>query len=178
MMEDDQHFRWMLTFGELDEGRVEAYKKMDLEKQTERMVLVRKGVSGISAAQRDSLTRLQEQLDSINFEKLSTLILQFGCPAGYFDVRDISVVWMHNTRRINDAMLAFLLTEVKEDCMPAQEYAMIYDRVQLDKKLPERYFVIEHYDTVTGTYSIGKPADINATNQARREIGLKKLTKR
>jgi hypothetical protein len=72
-------------------------------------------------------------------------------------------------------MLTYLFQEVKHGCMPGIEYAVLYDGIRLRQKLPEKYFVIQHYDTATKQSRLGVITNIAETNRLRKEIGLGKL---
>ncbi len=173
---NDQKYRWMLTFGELDEQKVQAFRKMDQKEQFTRMKAVQQNKAGISQSQKDSLWRLQAQIDSVNFTRVSEIISNYGYPQKWEDADNISTILLHSPlHMVDDRLFEMLLREVKEGNMPGMDYATMYDKIQIERKLPELYYVTEHFDAATKTFAIGKPADLAATNRARQEIGLKKI---
>jgi hypothetical protein len=176
MCANDQKYRWMLTFGELDEQKVLAFRKMDEKEQFARMKAVQQNKAGISQLQKDSLWQLQAQIDSLNFISVSEIISNYGYPKKWQDADNVSTILLHSPLRlIDDKFMKMLLQEVKNGKMPGIDYASIYDKIQIERKLPELYYVSEHFDSATKTFAIGKPADLAATNSARAEIGLEKI---
>ncbi len=175
MIKSDQQYRWMISFGEFDQQKIEELRRMTGDEMLAYMVEVKQGRKGMSKMQRDSLVALQERIDSTNFLTLLGIIRQFGYPHGYFDAGDVTTILIHSEKQIDEPILAYLIQEVQHGCMPGMEYAVLYDGIRLRQKLPEKYFVIAHYDSVTRQSRIGTPANIDATNKVRKEIGLRKL---
>ncbi len=168
----DQRYRWMILFGEIDEKKVQAYRKLEQNLQVERMMEVQHNHAGISTAAKDSLWTLQQQLDTMNLLKLAGIIAAHGFPGDYIRTEDLSIILMHSPRLpvIND-VLSMLLEEVKLQHMPAMEYALLYDKVQLARKLPQLYFAAGQAQNGM-TSGLANPTDLDATNRARKELGL------
>lgn len=76
----DQQYRWMISFGELDEQKIAEFRKMTGDEILERMIAARSNKIGISKFKKDSLTKIQEEIDSSNFSTLIGLIYNFGYP--------------------------------------------------------------------------------------------------
>ena len=76
---------------------------------------------------------------------------------------------------MNEGFFKMLKEEVEYGNLSGMEYAIMYDRTQNARHLPELYYVNKHYDSTTKTTIIRKPIDLIATNIARKEIGLKVL---
>ena len=134
------------------------------------------GKVGISEHIKDSLWHIQAAIDSSNFIKMQGLIYTYGYPKKYIEAYKVSTIFLHASPRwMTMDFFKTLKEEVMNGNMPGLEYAEIYDRQQIDKKLPELYYVGKHFDSKTNTFAIAKPFDIEATNKAREEIGLKKL---
>ena len=122
---------------------------------------------GIAQYQKDSLWKFQHEIDSLNFMKLSGIIDKYGYPVKYIASYKVSTILLHNSALIvKNNFLQVLRQEVTDGDMQAEEYAMIYDRVQMEQKLPQLYYA---YDTDK------KPVNQEETNEARAEIGLKKI---
>lgn len=175
MIKNDQQYRWMISFGEFDQHKIEELRRMTSDEMLAYMVEARQGKKGMSKKQRDSLVAIQEHIDSVIFLTMLGIIRQFGYPHGYFDAGDVTTILIHSEKRIDEPMLAYLLQEVKHGCMPGMEYAVLYDGIQLRQKQPEKYYVIQHYDSVTKQSRITTPPNIDATNRFRKEVGLRKL---
>ena len=176
MVANDQRYRWILMFAETDERKLADLKKLPQNEQSKRIKDVLDHKIRLSARVNDSLGQLQDAIDSANFTEVCGIIYKYGYPKKYVDVAKVSVLLMHaNPRWMTSDIFKTLKEEVINGNMPAFEYATIYDRTQLGLKLPELYYVMEHYDAKTGTSAIGKPLDIDATNKAREEIGLKRI---
>ena len=61
---DDQKYRWQLMLGELDVIKLDSLKKLPLSDRSDRIKKSMKGEIGFSKQVRDSLERLQNELDS------------------------------------------------------------------------------------------------------------------
>ena len=175
MLANDQKYRWMIMYGELDGQKLEAFKKMDEAAKWQRMTDVQKDKIGISKTQKDSLWQLQSQIDSVNFLKLSGIITKYGFPHKYVEEYKATSILLHaDPQLMTDNFFRMLIAEVKFGNLSPIGYAGVYDRVQLDRKLPELYYVSNYYDSTTGTSKPKPPLDLDKTNKAREEIGLGK----
>ena len=175
MLVADQKYRWMIQLGEMEETKLEQLKKLDSRSKMVRMQDVAHNRIGLTSHQKDSLGLLQSVIDSDNFKKISAIIYKFGYPKKYVASYDVPTILQHNSFLISDGLFKLLLQEVKNKQMPAIEYALLYDKAQLDKKRPELYYVMEYYDADTNTSKPHKPENIDSVNKAREEIGLKKI---
>jgi hypothetical protein len=171
---EDQKYRWHLMFGELDPQKLAELRSQPADSQNRRMSNVMKGRVGISQAQKDSLWVYQGAIDSANFIRLSGIIKMYGFPKKYIDEWKVTTVLLHNTTLMSDDFFELLKEEVLAGNLSAKEYAGMHDRVRSDRHLPQLYCVSEQWDSVTKTVKIATPVDIEATNKARKEIGLKK----
>ena len=174
----DQKYRWMIMLGELDENKLKELKTLNDNDKSTRFRNVLDNKTGISQFQKDSLGLLQSEIDNTNFTNLSNIIHKYGYPKKYIKSYKISTIFLHSDPHLmSDSFLNVLFDEVKNKNMPALDYAIIYDKVQLENKYPERYYVLEHFNPLTHTSECNKPGDIAVTNKARKEIGLKKIRK-
>ena len=164
-------------YGELDEQKLAEWKKMPEVVQFKRFKEVMNHKAGLPKSLEDSISALQGEIDSINFIKLSGIIVEFGFPNSYLDnVWGVSAILGHNSDLITDDFLKILRQEVKIKNMPGIEYAIIYDDCQRQWKKPPLYYVVaEHYDPIRKKNTYGTPVKLEETNRARKEIGLKKF---
>ena len=176
MLANDQKYRWMIMFGETDENKLAELRKRNEADQFKRMKDVRDNKVGISQYAKDSLWQLQGALDSANFIAMAGIIYKYGYPKKYIEAYKVSAIFLHaSIHLMTPDFFKTLKEEVLNGNMPGMEYATIYDKQQVNNKLPELYYVLEHFDTKTNTSAIGHPKDLEATNKAREEVGLKKL---
>ncbi|MBC7553936.1 MAG: hypothetical protein H7257_08155 [Taibaiella sp.] len=175
MCESDQKYRWMMMLGELDEQKIMDFRNGDQNLMNLRITDVMKNKTGLSQWQKDSIGHLQDKIDSLNFLTLSGIINRYGFPQ-CVKAWKVSTILLHASPTLmNDDFFKMLMEEVKNGNLPGYEYAAMYDKMRTAKKLPELYYVNEHFDQATKTSHILTPIDINATNIARKEIGLKKI---
>ncbi len=173
MIADDQRYRWMIMFGELDDTRIAAMRQWDETAQWKRIKDAMKDRVGISRAQKDSLEQLQDRIDSANIVALTGIIRTYGYPKKYVQDGDVALMLLHTPLSLIDSnFFPMLMAEVKNGNMPGIEYAEVFDKIQLVRRQPELYFVMEHKDKPTS------PADLDATNNARKELGLPPLKKK
>jgi len=165
MLTDDQKYRWMLMFGELDAQKLAELRKLPDAEQFKRMRDVQRNKVGLTQAQKDSVGALQDALDLASFTKLTGIIRSFGFPNGYVEAYEASTILLHTPpARLTSEYFAMLMDEVKAGNLPAKEYAIVYDRSLVEQNHPPLY----------GEYGTDKPVNIEETNKARAEIGLKK----
>ncbi len=171
---EDQRYRWQLMYGELDPQKLAELRSQPTDSQNRRMSNVMKGRVGITRAQKDSLWAYQGAIDSANFIRLSGIIKKYGFPKKYIDEWKVATILLHNSPLMSDDFFMVLKGEVLAGNLSAMEYAKMHDRVRSDRHLPQLYCVSEQWDTVTKTAKIATPINPEATNKARKEIGLKK----
>ena len=176
MFTNDQKYRWMLSFGELDTQKVAAWRVKSDSAKVERMKLVMKHKAGADPAKLDSVARLQDHIDSANFYTLMAIIKNYGFPHRYIAAYKVSIILQHAADGLkDDNFFKILKDEVLDGHMPAGEYANLYDKVQLDQRLPPLYHVIQYYDKQHDQNPYGTPIDLDKTNKAREEIGIPKF---
>ncbi len=175
MLANDQKYRWMIMYGELDEKKLAEYKQMDEAQKFKRMTDVQDGKVGITQAQKDSLWRLQSPIDSRNFITVMAITKRFGFPNKYIEPYKVSTMIQHSPQMMNDKIFNELMGEVDNGNLPGFEYANIYDTYRMGKHLPPLYYTEEAFDEVAGESKDVIPANIDETNKARKAIGLKPL---
>jgi hypothetical protein len=73
-------FDSFLRYGETDENKLKELRGMSEQDQSVRMLQAWANKMGISKAMKDSLGRLQLDIDSVNFSKMSGIIYEYGFP--------------------------------------------------------------------------------------------------
>ena len=175
MLAKDQQYRWMLMYGELDPQKLEEWKQKDEKAKWQRFRDVQKNKAGITQFQKDSIGKYQDENDSENMVKLTEIITRYGFPT-YIEAYKVTPILLHApSSQLNGEYLKMLKDEVLLGNMPALEYAVLYDEIQYRLHLPELYYVNATFDETRGKGKIGIPANMDETNRARKEIGLKKF---
>jgi hypothetical protein len=173
----DQRYRWMLQLGTMDKHELDSLRGLDDNAKFRRMALVSKDKVGMARIQKDSLSRLQSEIDSLNFLRMSGILYKYGYPKSKNDRYYMSVIFMHCDAFIDTGFLSMMKNEVLDGNVEALEYAILYDRYMDLKHLPKLYFVNQVYKIGNDAFEVETPADLAATNKARAEIGLELLKK-
>jgi hypothetical protein len=171
MGEDDQKYRWQIMFGELDEKKIDSLKKLKLDAKLEHIHRALSYQIGFSKQVRDSLFDLQNIIDYQNKEQFIAIIKQFGYPSKKrVKSQSSSYLILHFTQPEDfDYFFPIFTSELLKGNMPPKEFASWYDRCQL----------FMHKKKLYGEYDNRYPCveDLNKTNQARKNIGLKPIRK-
>jgi hypothetical protein len=175
MLAKDQQYRWMLMYGELNPQKLEEWKHKDEKAKWQRFKDVQKNNAGISQFQKDSIGKYQDENDSGNIVKLTEIITRYGFPTYIEDYKVTTILLHASSAQVNDDYLKMLKEEVLLGNMSAMEYARLYDEVHYRLHLPELYYVNETFDQATGKGKVAQPVNMDETNKARKEIGLKKF---
>lgn len=160
-------------FGETDPGKLAELRKMPEKDQWQRMNDVRLNKAGLSQIVKDSLGNLQDCIDSSNMHKILAIIDTYGFPT-YVEPWEVTTFFWHLPELLSDNHIDMLRALAKKKKLSGEDFAMIYDRRQAGRGLPELYYIQPHFDTVTRKNIYPAPPDLEATNKARAEIGLKK----
>ena len=176
MLADDQKYRWMLMYGATDEQEIKAFKAMDDTAKWKRFQDVLDHKAGISVAKLDSIWKLQAAIDSANFLKVMAITKMFGFPHKYVESYKATAILCHAAEGYwNDDFFRTLKDEVLLGNIEPDVYAGLYDNIQWKMHRQELYFVNLQYHKTTKTSDHGTPPDLELTNKARAEIGLKKF---
>jgi len=173
MAAEDQKYRWMVMFGEMDSAKLAGLRQMPEKDKWQRMKDVLANKTGISRIQKDSLNNLQQHIDTTNMRKIIAIINNNGFPT-YIEPWEVTIFFLHLPELLDDGHINMLKELTKKGKVSAEEFALIYDRRQIGKHLPELYCVAPHLDTVTGKSAYSIPLNLDETNKARAEIGMKK----
>lgn len=179
LYQDDQKYRWVVMLGEENIHKLDSLKKLPSQELKKRIIAAMENKIGLSQEKKDSIWRKQLIIDTINTISLKSIINKYGYPDFYNEPFEISTILLHSPDSFLDSIfLEKLKMEVIKKKMGAYDYALVYDKACSKKEGAERYYVIEHYDSITNQNHIHIPTDIERTNKARKEIGLKKLHRR
>jgi hypothetical protein len=167
----DQKFRGMIQYGTFDQKKIDSLQKLKGPEWASYVKKVNEGEIGFGNQIRDSLTHLQNKLDSIVRKSFIETIKIYGYPSfKRTKSYDTFVITLH-LMGDNDMELfkPLFLAEVKRGNMPAEEYAAWFDRNNLIHGKMQLY----------GEYNKEFPCleDLATSNQERRAIGLKPLRK-
>lgn len=127
---------------------------------------------------RDELMAKQNKLDKANVERLAELIRSYGYPdADRFSVEfpDVAPILIHAQLEDYVPLQPLLLQEAKAGRMNAKTYAAVYDRKQQHAGNVQLYGTGFAIDIETGKELAPLIENIEATNRARKEIGLEPL---
>ncbi len=176
---DDQKYRWIVMLGEENPYKLDSLKDLNQQDLNKRIIAAMENKAGLLQEKKDSIWRKQLIIDTTNTILLKNIINKYGYPDFYKEPIEISTILLHSPYLFLDsAFFEKLKRGGVSKKIGAYDYALIYDKICLKKGNPERYFVIEHYDSITNQTHIQKPIDLELTNKARKEIGLKKLQRR
>jgi hypothetical protein len=163
---DDQKYRWELMLGELDKHKLDSLKNLTKPEFWTRVNKVQLHEVGLNKSTYDSLWTLQNALDSINIEKFTKIIFDYGYPS--FERTNSLFASVISIHLIGENKFTKFLTifrdELKKGNMPPSDYAEWYDRNQLDQNKKQLY----------GAYDIMHPCveNLEITNIERVKIGL------
>lgn len=176
MYQADQKYRWQLMYGELDTLKLDSLKKLsDKEKYTIWFKMNTPNY-GLTKAQADSIKILQNKIDSVNLKRLEEITLTYGWPGEWLiDNDQASIFLLHSPEKYKLEMFPILKEEVKKKHIKPLEVAQIYDRMLLDRKETQLYGTFTHANPTTGQSDPPIIEDIDKTNTARKDLGLKKL---
>ncbi len=163
----DQKYRWELAFGELDSKKIDSLKKLPHKLMMERMSQAGIGKVGFNKEIKDSIWKLQKNLDSLNSITFIELINKYGYPS-YKRTKSYTsfTLALHLMGKNNfEKLLPIFSSELEKGNMPPSEYANWYDRNQIIAKKKQLY----------GEYDKKFPCveNIEKTNLARKKIGLR-----
>jgi hypothetical protein len=163
---DDQKYRWELMLGELDKHKLDSLKNLAKPEFWSRVKKVQLHEVGFNKSTYDSLWTLQNTLDSINIEKFTKIINDYGYPSlertNSLVASVISIHLIGENKFVK--FLPIFRNELKKGNMPPSEFAEWYDRNQLDQNKKQLY----------GAYDIMNPCveNLETTNIERAKIGL------
>ena len=185
MLEKDQQFRTYLSLNTTDEKKVAEYEKLSETEQMKTMFQSKKKKDKLPEEVEKVLWEFQRRNDRQNLAELSAIIKEFGYPGPHrigMERDRVLALLLHppvGRDEVEDhtkEMCKLLLPEVKAGRMEAESYAKYVDNMRGKiLRLPQLYGTNKQFDRATGKIRPGLIEDLEATNQARREIGMPEL---
>lgn len=127
-------------------------------------------------AEQTAMRRIAADTDAVIFRRLREIIVAYGWPSEERVGIDVSpVVFLLHAAHEMDAMRPLLLAEVRAGRMPARDFATAMDKARKVRGDLQLYGTGDEYDPETKTVQPPRIASIEATDAARREIGLSPL---
>ena len=182
MFDKDQQFRNHLSFGTIDDEKIAEYEKLEVAEQFKAM---RENKDKLSKEVRETLWEFQRKNDRENLTELASIIEEFGYPGPHRigAERDrVFALLLHPPVSRDEVeghtkeWCKLLLPEVKAGRMEAKSYATYVDNMRAKiLHLPQLYGTNKQFDRGTGKVRPGLIEDLEATNRARRDIGMPEL---
>jgi hypothetical protein len=180
MGKSDQQCMFQIMFGEADATKVDSLLKLPDWVQSK--ILNRVGTNDytLSTIQVDSLSRLQNNSDSINRKRVLEIFNQYGWP-GYNLVGGeatgvITAILLH----MPDYLMLELYPQLKKEAKKGNIYpsavATMYDKYLHGISKPQLYGMFSNMED-DGKKSPPKIKSIKATNKARKKLGMPPLEK-
>lgn len=182
--EDDQRYRGFISLGTIDTKQLEHFKRVTDTMSIEEYIAYEKTLNlELSDEVKKALWVLQHELDLMNYNKLKSIIAEYGYPGKdrIGGDNDIFPIFLHPPIQLNPEdylieMSRLLEPEVLAGRIPAKKYALFYDNI-LCKILnePQLYGTNVPFDMNTMKPGVPIITDINKSNAARLKIGLEAL---
>lgn len=185
MMELDQKYRSILSLGTMNPEIIQKNATLSESASFEEYMAFLKTVTkDLTPHQTDSLWKLQQTLDSLNYIQFKSIVNKFGYPsAERLGIKDVSlfIILLHPPVHLNpkdymDEMQQLLLKEVFEKRMEAKQYAMLVDDIKVKiLREPQIYGTVDVFDTKTMQMGLPMITNLKHTNKKRKQIGLEPL---
>lgn len=183
MLEADQKYRNPLSLGTLDKKIIADDKEKSATLELEEYMVYRQSldIEGFSKEVKDSLWRLQHEIDYNNYLKIKSLIKEYGYLSkerlGQKENR-FFVMLLHPAPQLDpktyrDELAAIFANEVKYKRMDPLQYAMFYDNITYKiMHEPMLYGTGKVFNHKTKTLTPPFIKDVKISNKARKAIGL------
>jgi len=181
----DQKYRSIISLGSMNPELIKKDKELRKTATLEEYMAFAQTVEkDLSKVQKDSLWKLQHELDFQNYEDFKELIHKYGYPSKErlgTDEDKLFQVLLHPPIEITprvflEEMQNLLLPEVKESRMAAESFALFVDNIKAKiLKEPQLYGTNKSFNPATMSMGLPEIKNIEETNQARQDIGLKIL---
>jgi hypothetical protein len=186
MVENDQKYRRMISLGITDSVILRKDNEMRKKSVKEYMAYRKTIKSTITEAQKDSLWKLQYQLDFKNHNALVQIIKEYGYPSKEQLKTNTDIgyqILLHPPKEIEpkeylNKMELILKPEIHSKRLEPFLYANFVDNI-LEKTLkqPQLYGTNTSFNVQTMSEGLPRIKNIEETNKARKQIGLPKLKK-
>lgn len=173
--EADQRHRTALSWGTTDEAELARLENLAKDELLAEMSRRHREGPHLPEDVEARLMTEQQRLDRENTDRLLDLVDRYGWPteervgAG---VPDMTAVLIHMPMDRVERALPLLKQETLAGRLPAERYAVIYDRKQQHDGKPQLYGTCSKFDPATRSVLAPAIVDIEQTNRARARIGL------
>lgn len=183
IMFKDQQFRDYLAYGTTDDEKISQFDKLSESEQMK--WLFAKDKEKLPEETRKLLHQLQRKNDKENLAEFISIVKEFGYPSDKrigLEQGRVFALLLHppvdrdEVEAHTREMCKLLLPEVKAGRMEAKTYAVFVDN-QRGKilRLPQLYGTNKQFNRATGKILPPIIEDLEASNRARREIGMPEL---
>ena len=175
IIESDQHYRLQITWNTTDMDEIEQLKGFSLEEEMAEQARRKQEGIALEKGVLDELWEKQIEIDRANTNELMRWVQECGWPSEETlgeGIPSMVPVLIHMQMEEAQWVLPMLRVEVLEGRMPPKPYAMIYDRKQQHEGKPQLYGMMQAFDAETRTILAPAIVDVDATNDARMEIGM------
>ena len=184
MKRTDQRVRAMYQYGTFSPCVADSLQRaLDALPSTEAVIRRTQQLSAeararTSDAEKAVLLQILQDADTVILTRLRGIIASYGWPSAERTGADVNpVVFLLHAAGSMDELRPTLLAEVRAGRMPARTFATALDKARKVRGELQLYGTGDEYDPETGTIEPPRIADIDATNAARREIGLPPLAR-
>lgn len=179
MLRADQFVRYQQPFGLFSPCRADSLKQalsgLSVEDRFAREAeLKAEADARTSDAEKAVLLQMMIDTDARTLVRLRRILDAHGWPAPERTGSDVNpvVFLLHTPPDSVDALRPQLLAEVRAGRMPARHFAAAVDKSRIVRGLNQLYGSGQEFDPETQALVPPRVDDIEATNAARREIGL------
>lgn len=182
MARADQRARYMHTYGTFSPCVADSLRQvlsaLPIHEHIERSQALRAEADARTSPEEQAvLLQMQIDTDAVNLARLRAIIAEHGWPSDERTGADADpVVFLLHAPHAMDEMREELLAEVRAGRLPAREYAMAMDKARKVRGENQLYGTGDEYDSATESIVPPRIDSIEATNAARREIGMPPLT--
>ncbi|MEL6614189.1 MAG: DUF6624 domain-containing protein [Bacteroidota bacterium] len=178
----DQRVRYMHAYGTFSPCTADSLRQvlsaLPIRENIERSQALRaEAEARTSPEEKAVLLQMMTDTDAIHLARLREIIADHGWPSDERTGADADpVVFLLHAPHKMDEMREELLVEVRAGRLPAREFAMAMDKARKVRGENQLYGTGDEYDPETKTVQPPVVDSIEATNAARRAIGMPPLT--
>lgn len=182
MMRTDQRVRTMWMYGLFSpctaDSLERAFASLPIEEHIARSQALRAEADArTSPAEKAVLLQRMHDADAGIQRRLRAIIAEHGWPSDERTGADVDpVVFLLHAAGSIDEMHDELMAEVQAGRLPAREFAQAVDKSRMVRGELQLYGTGQEFDSATQSVQPPRIEDIEATNQARRAIGLAPLS--
>ncbi len=183
MKAEDQRVRYMEMAGTLSPCVADSIRRaitdLPIRENIARSQAIRaEAEARTSPEMKAVLLQIIWSTDAALFARLMEITAEHGWPSDERTGADADPVTflLHSPQRVDEHRDLFL-AEVRAGRLPARQFAMVADKWRKVRGLNQLYGTGDEYDSATQTVQPPRIDSIEATNAARRELGMEPLAK-